>query len=121
MIPVLDKRPPKNNRKLVRQSQGQKVFLIIGGHPVHTPRKGKDWVAKHTDEIELFVLPSYNPQVNPDGELSQDVKTNALGTQRPRSADQLKALVRSYLHRRQKQPHIVQRSFREPHVPYAAA
>ncbi len=107
-------------RRLVRQSKGQKVFLIVDGHPVHHARKVKRWAAKHPHDIELFFLPSYSPELNPDEVLNQDVKTNALGKQRPRSLDQLMTFVRSYLHRRQKQPLIVQRYFRESHVRYAA-
>ncbi len=106
--------------RLVRQNKGRKVFLIVDGHPVHRARKVKAWLERHSEEIELFFLPGYSPELNPDEMLNQDVKSNALGRQRPRSVQELKASVRSYLRRRQRQPHIVRRYFHEAHVRYAA-
>ncbi len=53
--------------------------------------------------------------------LNQDVKSNALGRQRPATLEQMEHSVRSYLHRRQRQPHIVKNYFLEKHVLYAAA
>lgn len=58
---------------------------------------------------------------NPDEMLNQDVKSNALGRQRPATLEQMERSLRSYLHRRQRQPHIIRRYFLEQHVLYAAA
>lgn len=107
--------------RLVRQNKGRKIFLIVDGHPAHRGRKVQDWFEKRAEEIELFFLPGYSPELNPDEMLNQDVKSNAIGRQRPRSAEDLKGSVRSYLHRRQRQPHIVRCYFHESHVLYAAA
>lgn len=35
--------------------------------------------------IRLFFLPSYSPELNPDELLNHDVKTNAVGRQRPKN------------------------------------
>ena len=107
-------------KRLIRQV-GRKVFLIVDGHPVHRARAIKDWLAQHADEIALFYLPPYSPELNPDELLNQDVKTNALGRRRPTNRDELISDTRSYLRRRQRQPALVSRYFQEPHVAYAAA
>lgn len=106
-------------RRLVRQST-RKTFLIVDGHPVHRSKKVKAWTARHADRIELFRLPAYSPDLNPDELLNQDVKTNALGRRRPRDQTEMVDDVRGYLRSTQKLPHLVARYFRHPSVAYAA-
>ena len=106
-------------KRLVRQIQ-RKVFLIIDSHPVHRATKVKNWVQEHADQVSLFYLPGYSPELNPDEMLNQDVKSNAVGRRRARNQQELVANTRSYLWSRQRQPHVVRRYFREKHVRYAA-
>lgn len=106
-------------RRLVRQSD-RKVFLVVDRHPVHRARRVKDWLAKHADDIELFFLPPYSPERNPDEFLNQDVKTNAVGRNRPRNATEMVQTVRAYLHRVQQWPDRVRRYFHAGPVQYAA-
>src|ERR1019366_8029143 len=68
-------------KRLVKQSAGKKVVLIVDGHPAHRVR---EWVTAHPDEIELHFLPGYAPELNPAECLNNDVKANALGRRRPR-------------------------------------
>jgi len=106
--------------RLVRQ-RGRKVLLIVDGHPVHRSGAVKQWLARHAEQIEMFYLPSYAPELNPDELLNQDVKSNALGRRRPSDQADMMAQVRGYLYSTQRQPHIVQNYFKESHVRYAAA
>jgi transposase len=106
-------------RRLIRHSP-QKVFLIVDGHPVHRSRKVTRWIEKHHKQIRLFRLPGYSPELNPDELLNQDVKSNALGRQRPRDQQEMIGQVRSYLRSTQRQPDIVKRYFEEENVAYAA-
>ena len=106
-------------RRLVRHV-GRKVFVIWDGHPVHRSGKVKGWVEKHKERIRIFSLPSYSPELNPDELLNQDVKTNAVGRQRPRDQSELIAGVGSYLRGTQRRPDIVKAYFQEEHVRYAA-
>jgi transposase len=108
-------------RRLVRQQKGRKVYLIVDGHPVHRAKLVQAWAEKHKKKIRLIRLPPYSPELNPDEMLNQDVKSNALGRQRPATIEQMEHSVRSYLHRRQRQPNIVKNYFLEKHVLYAAA
>ena len=56
---------------------GQKVFLIVDNLKVHHAAKVKTWVAAHAHEIELFYLPAYAPDHNPDEYLNNDLKQNS--------------------------------------------
>ena len=60
-------------RRLVR-SVPRKVFLIVDRHPVHRAHLVQQWVAQHSDQLELFYLPSYSPERNPDEYLNQDMR-----------------------------------------------
>jgi transposase len=105
--------------RLVKQAK-RKVFVIVDGHPVHRAKLVQAWRAKHIHELELFYLPSYSPELNPDELLNNDVKGNALGRRRPSNKAEMVADVRSYLRSTQKRPEIVRNYFNEEHVRYAA-
>lgn len=106
-------------QRLLR-SVDQKVFLIMDGHPVHRARKVKRWLAEREDQIEVFELPGYSPELNPDEYLNQDVKSNALGRQRPSDQTEMMGQVRTYLRSTQRQPEIVKSFFHADEVAYAA-
>lgn len=106
-------------RRLIRQNP-RKVFLIVDGHPVHRSRRVKRWVYAHKNRIRLFYLPGYCPQLNPDEFLNQDVKTNAVGRQRPKDQMEMMHQVRSYLWSAQHRPEVVRSYFQHTDVRYAA-
>ena len=81
----------------------------------------KQWLAEHSEQIRLFYLPGYSPEINPDELLNQDVKSNTIRKNRPSQQDELVNNLRSYLRKRQMQPHIVANYFQGKHVRYAAA
>jgi len=107
-------------RRLIRQAK-RKVFLIVARHPVHLAVKVRRWVKRHAQAIELFYLPGYSPELNPDEYLNQDVKTNAVGRQRPADQDEMVQNLRRYLWSTQHQPEIVANYFQHKDVAYAAA
>jgi transposase len=98
----------------------RKVLLIVDRHPVHLSAEVKRWLAGHTKRLQLFFLPGYSPDLNPDEFLNQDVKSNALGRQRPATRTEMITGVRSYLSSTQRQPEIVKNYFHAESVRYAA-
>lgn len=106
-------------RRLLRGTE-RKVFLIVDGHPVHRAKKVERWLAERSDRIEMFFLPGYAPELNPDEYLNQDVKSNAVGRQRPTTRTQMMHQVRTYLSSTQRQPEIVRSYFHADEVAYAA-
>jgi len=107
-------------RRLVKET-GRKVFLIVDRHPAHRSRKVRDWLEAHGDRIEMFFLPGYSPDLNPDEMLNHDVKANAVGKRRPHNQKELMRTVRNYLDDRRRDPERVKRYFHESSVRYAAA
>jgi hypothetical protein len=106
-------------RRLIRQIP-QKIFLIVDKHPVHLSAKVNRWLEHHAERIRMFLLPSYSPELNPDGLLNHDVKVNAVGRKRAKTKREMMENVRHHLRRRQRQPDVVKRFFHEEHVAYAA-
>jgi transposase len=108
-------------RRLLRDCGGRRVHLIVDGHPVHRAKAVNAWVGRHVDRIELHFLPGYSPELNPVELLNLDVKANAAGRRRPRSAEELRNELRGYLRCRQRQPQVLVRFFDHPTTRYAAA
>ena len=105
-------------RRLVRLV-GRKIFLIVDGHSAHKAAPVRRWLEAHRVQIEIFFLPAYSPELNPDKLLNHDVKVNVLGRQRPATRGQMIGGVRSYLRSTQKQPAIVRNFFRHELARYA--
>src|SRR5512132_622413 len=105
-------------RRLVADLAGRRVHLIVDGHPVHHARLVGAWVARHSERLELHFLPGYSPELNPVELLNHDVKANAAGRRRPRTAAELTGELRAYVRRRQRQPEVVARFFQHPTTRY---
>jgi transposase len=106
-------------RRLLRLRQ-RKVLLIVDRHPTHRSATLQRWLTRHVGQVELFFLPGYSPDLNPDEFLNQDVKSNALGRQRPATRSEMIDGVRSYLRSTQRRPAIVRSYFQAESVRYAA-
>jgi transposase len=105
--------------RLVRDA-GQKVFLILDRLPVHRSAKVRDWLAGREAEIELFYLPGYSPELNPDEGVNGDLKQAVTGKEPARSKAQLKRAVVSHMRRLSKLPDRVRSFFGHRTFRYAA-
>jgi transposase len=52
-----------------------KIFYITDGHPAHKTKKLGEWLAGKKDRIEVFFLPPYSPELNPQ-DISQSGRQN---------------------------------------------
>ena len=57
----------------------RKVFLILDNLRVHHSKLVKAWLCDKKEKIEVFYLPSYSSELNPDERLNADLKY-AIGT-----------------------------------------
>jgi transposase len=106
-------------RRLIKGAT-KKVFLILDNLRVHHSKPVKEWLAKHEDAIEVFYLPSYSPELNPDEMANADIK-QAVTKQAPaRTKLQLVKAASRHLRSVQKQPERVRRYFQHGPVKYAA-
>jgi transposase len=104
---------------LVKEAD-RKVFLILDNLRVHHSKIVKAWLADKTEQIELFYLPSYSPELNPDERLNADLKY-AIGSKlAPRTKAKLKAAATEHMQMIESNPERVKSYFKDPRVAYAA-
>jgi transposase len=102
------------------RKDGKKVFLILDNLGVHHCKPVKAWLAGHKDEIEVFYLPSYSPELNPDERLNAELK-HAISTRVPvRTKAKLQAVASEHMQPIQSDPSRVMAYFQDPIVKYAA-
>jgi len=106
-------------QKLVRQVEA-KVFLIMDQHPAHDTNKVNHWLDKNKQHIEVHFLPAYAPQYNADEYFNQDLKTNAVGKNRPKNKQELKKAVITFANRKKKNKDKVKNYFHAKAVKYAS-
>lgn len=97
-----------------------KIFLVIDGHSAHKTKLVNAWLEEHKDSIELFFLPPYSPELNPQEYVNQDLKTNVIGKKRPVNKAQMKNNVEDFMNKRKNNKKQVQKYFHESHIRYAA-
>ena len=107
--------------RLVHDSQ-KKVFLIVDNLRVHHCQLVKKWLAKENicKHIELFYLPSYSPELNPDERLNADLKGQVRTGLVARNKDQVKSKIRSAMKIIQRCPERVRKYFQDRNIAYAA-
>jgi transposase len=99
---------------------GRKVFLIVDNLRVHHAKPVKAWLEKHTEQIEVFYLPSYSPELNPDERLNADLKY-AIGSKvAARTQARLKTVTSQHMTMLEQNPDRVKAYFQDPRVHYAA-
>ena len=106
-------------RRLVKDA-GRKVFLVVDNLKVHHARRVKAWVASHAHEIELFYLPAYAPDHNPEEYLNNELKQRLRQRPQPDGKDELVRSARSVLRAIQRSPERVRAFFTPEPVRYAA-
>ena len=106
-------------RRLIHDSD-KKVFLVLDNLKAHHSKKVSEWIEKHKDEIEIFFLPPYAPEYNPDEYLNSDLKRGIGNFPSPRSEKELIHNVHSHLKKVQLQPEKVKGFYQLPTTKYAA-
>jgi len=106
-------------KQIIKYSRN-KIFFITDGHPAHKTKKLNIWLEANKQRIEVFFLPPYSPELNPQEYVNQDVKTNIIGKKRPINKAQMKTNVEDFMNKRKKNKMQVQKYFHEKHVQYAA-
>ncbi len=98
---------------LIKQA-GRKVFLVLDNLGVHHCKPVKEWLAAHVKQIEVFYLPSYSPELNPDERLNGDLK-QAIETRVPcRTKDKLRKAATEHMTAIEKNPERIKSFFQRP-------
>jgi transposase len=96
----------------------RKIFLIVDGHPCHKAKLVRRFVEENSDAIELFFLPPYAPELNPDELAWAHIKTR-VAKATAQTKEELQRSVKSVMRRLQKLPNIVAGFFGTPTCAYA--
>lgn len=98
----------------------KKVFLILDNLRVHHSKPVKAWVAERLAKIELFYLPSYSPELNPEERLNADLK-HVIRTKVPaRTKAKLREITSKHMTELEQSPERVKTFFQDEFVKYAA-
>jgi transposase len=104
--------------RLIRDT-GRKVYLILDNLKVHHGKKVAEWLETHKEEIAVFYLPSYSPELNPDEYLNGDLKTRVHSGTHAGTESDLQHKTQSFMRMLVKRPHRVRSYFKHPMVTYA--
>ncbi len=101
--------------RLIRVSK-QKVFLILDNLKVHHGKLAASWLKNRKDKIEVFFLPPYAPEYNPDEYLNHALKISVHSGHLPYSAEDISHKIQSFMRKLQHHPSLVSRFFLHPTI-----
>lgn len=104
--------------KLIKDAD-RKVFLILDNLRVHHARKVRAWLEEQKGKIEVFYLPAYSPELNPDEYLNCDLKAGVHSKPPARDTKGLRKKVISHMRKLQKMPSRIKKYFKHPKIAYA--
>ncbi len=102
------------------KGKDRKTFLIIDNLRVHHSKIVKKWVSENIENIELFYLPSYSPEKNPDEYLNCDLKYGLSETPSPKNEKQLRSNVENHMLMLQGDQKRVKKYFKHEDIKYAS-
>jgi transposase len=101
-------------------SNDRKVFLILDNLSVHHGKILKAWVEENKSKIEVFYLPSYSPELNPDEFLNGTLKRELEKRGNAKDKKEFISNVRSSIMTIQRNHLLVRNLFLAKSINYAA-
>jgi len=105
--------------RLLRSTTG-KVFLIVDRLRAHLTPAVRDWVVARRERLEIFYLPTYAPERNPDEYLNNDLKEEVNAAGLPHTKEEERSRMQHFMRLLLHLPERVMNYFRHPSVLYAA-
>lgn len=99
---------------------GKKIFLILDNLGVHHCKPVKAWLAGNKHRMEVFYLPSYSPELNPEERLNADLKHVIRAKVPVRTKPRLQAAAVDHMNTIASSPERVRAYFQDAFVKYAA-
>jgi hypothetical protein len=87
---------------------------------VHDAAEVDQWLADKKDRIEIFYLPKYAPERNPDEYLNCDVKANINTDGLPKDREELRGKLHRFMQRLSRLPARIASYFEHKYIAYAA-
>lgn len=105
-------------KRLIRSCE-RKIILVLDNLRVHHSKVLQEWLNENKAFIEIFFLPTYSPDLNPDELLNSDLKSAISKKPESRRKGELKLHAQSHMKSIQKRPEHVKRFFQKDSVKYA--
>jgi transposase len=102
---------------LIHDIEG-KIFLIADRARYHTSKETAAWLKEHEDRIEMFFLPPYSPDLNPDEWVWKNVKHDSIYRVIPQHPDHLFEIAGQALRALWKVPEKIRAFFADPNLAY---
>ena len=96
----------------------KKIFLILDNLKVHHGKIVQAWLVEHKNEIEIFFIPPYSPELNPDEYLNHALKIHIHSGIVPRTKQDIKEKTQKFMHRLSYYANEVSAFFQHPKVRY---
>jgi len=106
--------------KRLTRSVGRKVILILDNLRVHHSKVLKTWLEANKNLIEIFYLPSYSPDLNPDEFMNSDLKSHLNKQPDARAKGKLEKNAFAHMKSVQKKPQHIKNLFQAESVRYAS-
>jgi len=98
----------------------QPLILLVDHATFHRSKAVRDFVRAHRTQLRVFFLPRRAPELNPDEQVWNEVKTHRIGKQPVKDKQDLKKRLRSVLASLQKKTERITSFFQLPDTKYAA-
>jgi transposase len=106
--------------KQLIKGKKRKIYLILDNLRVHHSKIVKEWVEENKKYIELFFLPSYSPERNPDEYLNCDLKQGLSQKPSPKNEEKLRDNLQEHMDMLQSNQQRVEKYFKHKDIKYAA-
>lgn len=93
---------------------GHKIYLILDNLRAHHSNATSEWVEQHKDQIQLFFLPPYSPEYNPDEYLNHDLKQSIGTRQMVRDKEELQSRADDFMEQLSDDSNHVKSYFKHP-------
>jgi transposase len=96
-----------------------KVYLVVDGHPAHKASVVKSYIQSLKGQLELYFLPPYAPDLNPDEFVWSHMKTNGVSKRPLKKNESMRKRIEEDIANLQNNPTLVRSFFCAESVVYA--
>ena len=107
-------------KAVIHDSPSKKVVLIVDNLRIHHAKIVRAWAARHRDEIKIFYLPAYSPELNPDELVNGDLKPGVGQREPAANKEELRMQIFEHMEETKSNPEKVKNFFRKASVRYAS-
>lgn len=98
-------------KQIMKNHKWRKIVVIADNSPSHTAKAVENFIRENKNQIIVYYLPTYSPDLNPDEEVWKYLKNVKLKAHQARNKKEFKPLVLSKMHSIQKKPNLIKSFF----------